>query len=94
MTGEVFDREWVDGDDSALVDDAVAPLHKMLYELYADFEWAVLQDAEYGEPSAEAVEALHGWADRLREEGVLFGERWEIARNVLESLGAFEGEEE
>lgn len=88
----VIDREWEDGDDSAMVDDAVAPLHEMLYRLYADFEYAVLQDAEYGEVSDEALESLEAWAIDLRDEGVLYGDRWDTAESVIKSLGGFSEE--
>ena len=72
--------------------DAVAPLHDMLYRLYADFEYAVLQESEYGEASDDAVEALELWAIDLRDEGVLFGDRWSTAEGVIKSLGGFSEE--
>lgn len=90
----VIDREWQDGDDSAMVDEAVAPLHDMLYRLYADFEYAVVQDSEFGEVSSDSLEALQAWAIDLRDEGVLYGDRWETAEHVIKQLGGgFEEED-
>jgi len=62
-------------------------LHDMLYRLYADYEYMVLQDSWHGEASDEAVATLTDWVYELIEEGVLVDDREQIALGVLRTLG-------
>lgn len=62
-------------------------LHDMLYRLYADYEYMVIQDSWHGEASDEDVATLTDWVYELIEEGVLFDDREKIALGVLRTLG-------
>lgn len=92
------DREWADGDDSELYDrgyqDGLESQYERLYSLYADLEYAMLQDAEYGEPSNELVSTVEHWATELYQLGVMDDTKWKVAVNAIQSVGGFADEEE
>ena len=97
----VFDKEWEDGDDSALEDAAYSAGFSEGFSegkdsfadhmrlMYADLRCALWEEMEvHEEPSLHLVESVHNWSVRLHSLGVLDSEEYEDAQELLAEAGA------
>ena len=75
----IIDREWQDGDDSALQDEAFQDgrlsMHADMRLMYNDLRSALWEEMEvHEEPSLHLVESVGSWALRLHELGFMSDE--------------------
>lgn len=88
----MIDREWQDGDDSALYDrgyeDGLESQFEKLERLYADLEWALVEQLDEECPSVHLIETVHDWARQLHAVGVLSDDAWERAQEIVQQAGA------
>lgn len=88
-----FDKEWQDGDDSAMEDSAWQDGRLSMYAemrlMYNDLRSALWEEMEvHEEPSLLLVESVHNWSVRLHSLGVLDAEQYEDAQELLAEAGA------
>ena len=89
----VFDREWQDGDDTAMQDEAYQDGRLSMYAemrlMYRDLQTALWEEMEvHEEPSLHLVESVHNWSVRLHSLGVLDAEEYDDAQELLAEAGA------
>lgn len=88
-----FDKEWKDGDDSAMEDAAYADGRLSMYSdmkmMYEDLRCALWEEMEvHEEPSLHLVESVHNWSVRLHSLGIIDEEQYEDAQELLAEAGA------
>jgi hypothetical protein len=88
-----FDKEWQDGDDSAMEDsawqDGRLSMHADMRLMYNDLRSALWEEMEvHEEPSLLLVESVHNWSVRLHSMGILDAEQYEDAQELLAEAGA------
>lgn len=89
----IIDREWQDGDDSALQDEAFQDgrlsMHADMRSMYNDLRSALWEEMEvHEEPSLLLVESVHNWSVRLHSMGILDAEQYDDAQELLAEAGA------
>jgi hypothetical protein len=88
-----FDKEWQDGDDSAMQDEAWQDgrlsMHADMRSMYYDLRSALWEEMEvHEEPSLLLVESVHNWSVRLHSMGILDAEQYDDAQELLAEAGA------
>lgn len=89
----MIDREWQDGDDTAMQDEAYQDGRLSMYAemrlMYRDLQTALWEEMEvHEEPSLHLVESVHNWSVRLHSLGVLDAEEYDDAQELLAEAGA------
>lgn len=93
----MLDKEWEDGDDSALEDEAFSAgftegknsLAGEMRSMYHDLFTALSEEMEvHEEPSLHLVESVHNWSQVLHGLGVLDAEEYEYAQELLAEAGS------
>ena len=80
----VIDKEWEDGDDSALEDSLVDDVRLMFFDLVEGLREEM---GVHDEPSLHLVESVHDWSLRLLELGILSDSEFEVYHELVNEAG-------
>ena len=89
----IIDREWQDGDDSAMearaFEEGQESILNMMRLMFWDLHTALYEEMEvHDEPSLHLVESVHDWSVQLHKIGVLTREQFDDVQDIIADAGA------